>query len=62
MGERYLDTVEVGGSIPPVPTRWEPTLSFREGVFSSAEQAADSQNLIGHSATRQFLNPKNKLL
>lgn len=20
MGERYLDTVEVGGSIPPVPT------------------------------------------
>jgi hypothetical protein len=38
VGERFLDTEEVGGSIPPVPTRSVPTAAraFRFSLFHSA--------------------------
>ena len=33
VGERFLDTEEVGGSIPPVPTRSVPTAARANLVF-----------------------------
>jgi hypothetical protein len=33
VGERFLDTEEVGGSIPPVPTRSVPTAARAIFVF-----------------------------
>ena len=36
VGERFLDTEEVGGSIPPVPTRSVPTTARAIFAFHSA--------------------------
>ncbi len=43
MGERYLDTVEVGGSIPPVPT-----------ICRSAAHTSGAE-IVSCGATRRLL-------